>query len=180
MPKKYKNILKSIGRKWFLILVIVIILVFLVNRELAIWMTIITVILYAFSYLPVLFFSRRFQKYIKNFNALEDKLVARKFKRSLAEIQESMFNLSQKQNNKTWLIIFLNKQYIFYNQETIDKFKEYYNKGLGEKELLEAMKEFNVKTRAEVKGIEEALINCERLTKREISVKEYREKIRYS
>jgi len=180
MPKKYKTILKSIGRKWFLILVIVIILVFWANQVLAIWMTIITVILYALSYLPELFFSRKLQKYIKNFNALEDKMIARKFKSSLAKIQEVMFKLSQKQNDKNWLIIFLNKQYIFYNQETIEKYREYYNKGLGEKEILETMKKFNVKTRAEVKGIEETLINCERLTERKISVKEYRDKIRFS
>lgn len=180
MPKKYKIILKSIGRKWFIILVVVIIIIFIINQQVAIWMTIITIGLYILSYVPDLFFSNKLQRYIKAYNSLDDITIAKKFNRSLDKIQEKMFDLSQKQNKKTWLIIFLNKQYIFYNEDTIEKFKEQYNQGLGEKEILEQLRKYNVNTRAEVKSIEETLIKADRLTPREISVKDYREKKRFS
>ena len=60
----------------------------------------------------------------------------------------------------------------------IEKFKEVYHKGLEDKKILENLKEFNIVTRAEVKAIEDALIKYEKLSKREISVKEQKEKRR--
>jgi hypothetical protein len=180
MPKKYKVILKSIGRKWFLILVIIIIIIFFINPIAAIWMVIITITLYVLSYIPELFFSKKLMKLMLRFHSLDDKTIAKKSKRPLDKIQEELFSLSQKQEKKNWLIIYLNKQYIFYNEKAIESFKKYYNEGLGEKEILEKLKKFNIKTRAEVKAIEEALIKYNRIKERETSVKEYREKERFS
>lgn len=180
MPKKYKVILKSIGRKWFLILVIIIIIIFFINPIVSIWMTIITIVLYLASYIPDLFFSRRIMKFMLKFNYLDDKSIARKLNRSLDQIQEKLFSLSQNQERKKWLVIYLNKQYLFYNEKAIERFKEYYNKGLGEKEILEKLINYNIKTRAEIKAIEEALIKNNRLKQRETSVKEFRDKERFS
>ncbi|MFX1357932.1 MAG: hypothetical protein ACFFA8_11710 [Promethearchaeota archaeon] len=180
MPKKYKVILKSIGRKWFLILVIVIIIIFFFDPMLAILMTIITIALYLLSYIPELFFSRRLMKFMIKFYSLDDKTIARNLKRPLGKIQEKMFTLYQKQEKNDWLIIYLNKQYFFYNAKAINSFKEFYSKGFGEKEILEKLINYNIKTRAEVKAIEETLIKNNRLKERETSVKEYREKERFS
>ena len=42
-------------------------------------------------------------------------------------MQEKLFELSQNQEKKNWVIIYLNKHYIVYNEETVNKFKNAYN-----------------------------------------------------
>ncbi|MFX1502361.1 MAG: hypothetical protein ACFFDH_15480 [Promethearchaeota archaeon] len=180
LPKKYIVIIKTIGRSWFIFLVVIILIVAIYNPIAAIWMSGITLALFLLSYVPRLFFKRRFSKFMKKFYKLEDELIARKFKKPLQKIQNEMFKLSQKQDKKNWLITFLNKQYIFYHEKTIKKFEELYNKGYSEKEILDNLKEFKVNTRAEIKAIKENLIKLERLNEREISVKEHKEKQRFA
>lgn len=180
MPSKFVRTLKTIGRKWFIFLVIAILIVFIFHQLAAIIMTIITIVLFALSYIPTLFFNKKLKTFLSDYSSIEDKMVARKLKRSLPQIQEKMHNLSKKQDKKNWLIIFMNRHYIFYNEETVEKFREYYIKGLGEKEILEKLKRNDIKTRAEIKAIEEILIENSRLEEREVSVKEYRDKQRFS
>ncbi|MFX1354003.1 MAG: hypothetical protein ACFFGP_08600 [Promethearchaeota archaeon] len=180
MPRKLAVILKSIGRKWFFILIFIIIIVAIFNLQVGIWMTIITLILYGLSYIPNLIFGNKLKKFLKNQTSIDDKTISRSLKRKYEDIQERMFKLSQKQRKQNWLIIFLNKQYIYYNDSIIEKFKELYNKGFGEKEILEELKKHKVNTRVEIKAIEETLIKNDRLTKRHISVKEYRDKQRFA
>ncbi len=180
MPSKFVRTLKTIGRKWFIFLVIAILIVFIFYQLAAIIMTIITLVLFALSYIPTLFFNKKLKNFLSDYSSIEDKIVARKLKRSLPKIQEKMHNLSKKQDKKNWLIIFMNRHYIFYNEETVEKFREYYIKGLGEKEILEKLKKSDIKIRAEIKAIEETLIENSRLEEREVSVKEYRDKQRYS
>lgn len=117
---------------------------------------------------------------MKKFYKIEDDLIARKLKTPIKKIREEMFELSQNQQKKKWLIIFLNKQYIRYHQDTIEAFKDVYNKGYSEKEMLDNLKEFKIDTRAEIKAIQDTLIKLERLDEREISVKEHKEKQRFA
>jgi hypothetical protein len=180
LPKKYIVFIKTIGRKWFLFLVLIILIVAIYNLIVAIWMLGITLILFVLSYIPRLFFKRKLNKFLNKFYKIEDELVARKFKKSLQKIQDDMFELSQKQEKKDWLIAFLNKQYIFYHEKTIAKFKEVYNKGFTEKEILDNLKDFKVSTRAEIKAIKETLVKLDRLSEREISVKEHKDKLRFA
>jgi hypothetical protein len=179
MFQKLILILKSIGRKWFLLLVIIILLIFLINPEIAILMSIIALILYLASFIPNLFFSNRFTKYIKKFPSIEDKTLAKKFEKPIRTIQEKLFELSQNQEKKEWVIIYLNKQYIVYNEKTVNKFKELFNKGFGEKEILENLQRFGIKTRAEVKAITDTLIKFNKLEERGVSVKEFRDEQRF-
>jgi hypothetical protein len=113
-------------------------------------------------------------------DSIDDKTVARKLKRPLAQIQENLFKLSKKQSKNSSLIIFTNGHYCFYSEKVITYFKSYYNKGLGEKEVLEKLSKYEIKTRTEIKAIEETLIKHDRLDERKVSVKEYRDKKRYS
>jgi len=180
MPGKFVKTLKAIGRKWFIFLVLVILIVFFFNQLAAIIITIITIIMFGLSYVPNLLFYRKLNKFLNDFESIDDKTVARKLKHPLAQVQERMYKLSKKQDNKKFLIIFSSGYYIFYNEKTIELFKSYYKKGLGEKEVLEKLKKYDIKTRTEIKIIEETLIKHERLEERKISVKEYRDKQRYS
>ncbi len=180
MPKKYIVFFKTIGRKWFAFLIIAIIIIAFFNPVTAIWMAVITIILFFLSYIPRIFFKNKLHKFMKGFYKIEDELIARKLKKSLEKVREEMFELSQNQLKKKWLIVFLNKQYIFYHQETIQAFKEVYNKGFTEKEILDNLKDYKVNTRTEIKAIKEGLIKLERLSERETSVKEHQDKQRFS
>ena len=180
MPGKFVKALKTIGRKWFIFLVVVIIIVFFFEQIAAIIITIITIVLFGISYVPTLIFSKKLNKFLGDINVIDDKTVSRKLKRPLSQVQEKMYKLSKNQNKEDWLITFYNKHYSFYSEKIIKKFKDYYNKGLGEKEILEQLKNFEIKTRAEIKAIEGGLVNNNRLEGRKVSVKEYRDKKRYS
>ena len=119
------------------------------------------------------------EKFIQKYYRIDDITIAKILKRPLNEIQEKMFELSQKQSKKPWLIIYLNKQYIFYHEITIEAFNTLYNKGYGDKEILDKLKKFELETRAEIKSIEETLLKTERLIERKLTVKERREQERF-
>jgi hypothetical protein len=136
---------------------------------------------------------------MKEYYRIEDRTIAKYFGKALRKIQNKMFNLSQKQEGKSWLkrhlkmesepplklekkkwlIIFYNRQYIFYHAETIEKIKELYRKGYSDKEMIQDLKEYEIRSREEIKAIIETLIKCKRLSEREITVKERREKKRF-
>ena len=180
MPGKFVKALKTIGRKWFIFLIVIIIIVFFFEPIVAIIITIITIILFGISYIPTLIFSKKLNKFLSTINVIEDKSVARRLKCPLSQVQEKMYKLSKNQNKKDWLITFYNGHYSFYGEKVIKRFKVFYNKGLGEKEILEQLKNFEINTRAEIKAIEDTLVNNDRLEGRKVSVKEYRDKKRYS
>ena len=117
---------------------------------------------------------------MKGYKTFDDITIAKKIGKPLNKVQEHMFILSQKQTNKDWVIIYINKHYQFYNESIIKKYKKLYNNGLGEKEILENFNESSIKTRPEVKAIEETLIRTDRIDERSISVKEYRDKKRFT
>jgi len=195
MPKLYVVLLKTIIRKWFLFLVIAIVIVsvwsyYRFNRfEPAIIMTVIALLILIASYIPGFFKSKKMVKLMKDYYRIEDKTIAKKMGRSLKKTRDKMFDLSQNQvrnkrwkfwiKKKDWLIVFLNRQYIFYHQLTIDKFIELYKKGYTDSEMLEDLKEFELSSKAEIKFITDALIKYERIGERDISVKERREKQRF-
>ena len=117
---------------------------------------------------------------MKKFYKIEDELIARKLKKPIKKIRDEMFELSQNQEKKKWVIVFINKQYICYHQDTITAFKEIYNKGYSEKEMLDNLKNYKIDTRGEIKTIQDTLIKLDRLSEREISVKEHKEKQRFA
>ena len=50
----------------------------------------------------------------------------------------------------------------------------------GTKEILDSLNEYKVNTRVEIKAIKDSLIKLEKLSEREISVKEHKEKQRFA
>jgi len=163
MPKKMLIVLKGIGRYWFLFLVLIIVIIAIYNREIALWLTAITLVLFLVSYFPTLFSRVKIMRLTKKYYKIEDIAIAQELKKPIRKIREKLFDLSHDQKKKKWLIVFLNKRYIFYHQDTIEKFKEVYNKEHDIKKILQNLKEFKVKTLDEVKAIKEALIRFERI-----------------
>jgi hypothetical protein len=78
-------------------------------------------------------------------------------------VRKILFELFQNQEEKDWLVVLLNNSYIFYNSDIIDKYKEFYEKGYGEKKIFTLLKKVNMETRAEVKAIQNTLDNNHRL-----------------
>jgi hypothetical protein len=163
MPRKITVFLKSVGRKWFIFLIIAIIIVFIYNREIAIWMTVIAIILIVLSYVPNLLFSTKLTRFMKDYYMIEDDTIARELQRPLREVRQKMYELSQDLERKDYVIVFLNKHYIFYHGTTVEKFKELYKQGKNEKEILEELKPFDLRTRKEVKTIKQTLNKFDRL-----------------
>ncbi|MHA1297728.1 MAG: hypothetical protein ACTSUX_09610 [Promethearchaeota archaeon] len=179
MVKKSVFYFKKIMKYWFIILIIMIIIISIYNLNLAIWITVIVIIIYLITFLPDIIFSIKLKKLLKTQLCIDDKTMAKKLKKPLNKIQEKMYQIHKKQVKKDWLIIFLNKHYIYYNEKIIQIFKKYYKNGLGEKEILEKLKRYNVNTRAEIKLMADTLIKMKKLDKRNVSVQEYRDKKRY-
>jgi len=180
MLEKSKMYLKAIKKYWIIIFAVIVIAISFANLPIAIWITLIAIIVYLASWIPSIMFSRNFKKFMKENKTFDDITISKKINKPLSKIQEYMFYLSQKQNNKDWVIIYINKHYYFYNESIIKKYKKLYNNGLGEKEILENFNESYIKTRPEVKAIEENLIKTDRIEERSISVKEYRDKKRFA
>ena len=130
MPSKLIIIIKSIIRKWFVFVIILILIVAYVewinfqSLIVAIVLTVIFIVLFGLHYLWILYKSKSIEKTLSKFYRIDDKTVAKKLKQSLSVIQEDMFELSQKQDNKNWLITFANKQYIFYHEFVILKLEQ--------------------------------------------------------
>jgi c-di-AMP phosphodiesterase-like protein len=180
MLEKSKMYLKAIKKYWIFIFAVIVIAIAFANLPVAIWITLIAIIVYLVTWIPSILFSRNFKNCMKEYKTFDDNTISKKIRKPLNKIQEHMFILSQKQNNKEWVIIYINKHYHFYNGSIIKKYKTLYNKGLGEKEILESFNDFFIKTRPEVKAIEESLIKTDRIEERSVSVKEYRDKKRFA
>jgi hypothetical protein len=180
MPKKYVIFFKTIGRNWFFLPVVIIVILAIYQQFIpAIVLSAIFLVLFLLSYIPALFFKNRLTRSMKKYYRIDDVTLSRKLEKKVEKIREEMFQLSQNQESKSWLIVFLNKQYIFYHENTIEKFKELYNEGYTEKEVFDKLVEYELKTRAEVKAILENLIRLNRISEREISVKEHLDKQRF-
>jgi predicted ATPase with chaperone activity len=97
---------------------------------------------------------------------IEDLTVSKNIRRPLSIVQNYMYRLSRHQKRRKWLIVYLNKRYIFYNKKTIQEFLKLYGYGFHEKEILENLRlDVNLKTRAEVKAIRDTLTKHKRILK---------------
>ncbi len=185
MPSQIVVFLKKVGRLWFWFLFLVILIVFIYNREAALWITGITLALYILSYVPYELKRTRLVRFMKDYYMIEEDTIAENLKKPLRVIQGRLFDIYQKQDvegfwhifrkRHNYLIVFANKRYVFYHKDTILKFIELYRQGADESEILEKLKEKDLRTRAEVKIIKETLLKNHKMPERAVSVKEHRE-----
>lgn len=163
MVKKYIKIAKRIWRLWFLILIAIIIVVAINNLLAAIILTIITLILFVASYIPSFFFKTRLIRYLKDYYRITEDEINQRFNDKQEKVRKILFELFQNQEEKDWLIILLNNSYIFYNSDMVEKYKEFHEKGYGEKKIFNLLQKVNMETRAEVKEIKNTLDNNDRI-----------------
>lgn len=164
MSKKQRSIFKRLEKLWFFLIIAIIIILFIFNREIGIWTTVVLLAIFILYYVPSLSFKKRLTRFMKRYNMIEDKTIAQNLKRPLEEIREILQKLSTHQKRNKWLIVFLNDRYIFYHKNIIREFSESFYNGYNEKRIFEALRpKINIKTRAEIKAIEDTLIHHKRL-----------------
>ena len=172
--KKYEILFAKLKQNFitivfFIVLIIAIFLLFY-NQIVGIWLCVISIIILvisvAVSYFTSVYIKKKILTFVKKKFKAEDNVIARELKHPLQKIQEKMYELSQNQTNKGWLIVFLERHYISYNKKTIERFNELYSKGSNEKEILEGLNKNHLKTRAEVKIIRDTLSKLNRLSEK--------------
>jgi len=169
IKKKLYGFLKTI---WPFMVISIIVLSFFINNLLAIWITFAFLIISVIVYIPSLSLKSRLINSMSRHLRIEDKELALQVNKTNDLIREIMHDLSLKQKRRDWLIVCLNNRYIFYNEETISIYKHFYYRGFTDKQIFESMPEsINLKTRSEVKAIENALKLHDRLLEREIIMK---------
>ncbi len=156
------------SKSWFFLLILVILAIFVYNRVFAILITLTFIFGFIVSYIPSLSFRKRLIKLMNKYDKIEDFMVSRKISRSIPIVQNYMYKLSKRQRHKKWLIVYLDKRYIFYSKKAIQEFLKLYGYGYQEKKILECLKKnINLKTRAEIKAIKDTLTRSKRILEKE-------------
>ena len=146
-------------------MLVIIIIVFYFNRILGIWFSGFFFLAYFLSYLVSLSSKRRLLRTIQEYLIISDSEIASKLKRPLEDVRGILFSLSKNQKKKKWLIVFLNKRYIFLNEHAVKHFELLYYKGYNEKKIFENLQQkMRIRSRAEVKAIVTTLATQNRLS----------------
>ena len=159
------KLIKIVKKTIFYLILGIIILIFFFNQLIGVLLASSFFIIYIIYYLITLSFKRRVLRLMQEYLIIGDKEVADKLKRPIDDIRKTLSSLSKNQKKKKWLLVFLNKRYIFLNEKGVENFKEFYNKGYNEKKILENLqKEMKIRSRAEINAIITTLVSNERLS----------------
>ena len=140
-------------------------ILYIYNQLVGLFLAGLLLVFYLLSFIISLSSKRSLLKIIREYSTISDKEISNKLERPLDDIRSILFSLSKNQKNKKWLIVFLNRRYIFLNESAVESFKQLYHMGYNEKKILEHLqRNTRIKSRAEVKAIELTLANQNRLT----------------
>ena len=161
---KYINYLKA---SIIYITLGIILILYIYNQLVGIFLASLVFVVYLVSFLISLSSKRSLLRVIREYPTISDKEISNKMKRPIDDVRNILFSLSKNQKKKKWLIVFLNKRYIFLNESAVENFKQLYSMGYNEKKILEHLqRNTRIKSRAEVKAIELTLTNQKRLNKK--------------
>ena len=105
---------------------------------------------------------------MKNYQIIDDQKISEKLLAPLEDVRKYMRNLAKKKNKGEWIVVCINNRCIFYNFDLIMQFIKLYNEGLNEKSIFNTLsQEFPIRSRAEIKAIEERLLHQERIEERD-------------
>lgn len=159
------KLIENIKKIAFYLILGIVVVVFVFDQLLGIWLAGAFFVLYLVSYLITLSSKRKLLSFMREYSIISDKDIADTLKRPIEDIRRTLLSLSKNQKNKKWLIVFLNKRYIFLNENGVDSFKQLYKQGYSEKIILENLQQvMKIRSRAEVKAIGVTLANHNRLT----------------
>lgn len=155
----------------WIFLIVAILVIFFFDKLLAIWFTLVLLVVAIIIYIFSLTFKKKLIRTMEKYNRVTDTDIAEELNYSIQKIRNKLSKLYKHQKNRAGLVVFLNNRYIFYNKETLNEFIQLYNKGFKEKEILENLKtSIDIKTRAEVKVIQDTLINHKKLEEKDVEI----------
>jgi hypothetical protein len=143
----------------------VLFVVFFVNRILGLWLSGFFFLAYFISYMISASSKRKLLRAIRGYLIISDEEIAKKLKRPIEDVRNILFSLSKNQKKKDWLVVYLNKRYLFLNDRAVKHFELLYYKGYNEKRILENLQhKMRIKSRAEVKAIVTTMANQNRIS----------------
>ena len=108
---------------------------------------------------------------MKQYELIEDNQISEELTIPLKVVREVMRSLAKKQKRKDWIVAIINNRSVFYNSSFIQKFIDLYNEGLNEKSLLNTLSDhYSIRSRAEIKAIEDILIKENKIDERDYSI----------
>jgi len=161
-------IIKFFKKYWFYITIPLVIFLFFINEMLAIVSGLILVFILIIYYLITSNFKFTIIKLMDNFEIIDDQQVSEELLVPLVDVRKNMRIISKKAKKKPWIVVCINNRCIFYNIDFINKFIELYNSGLDEKGIYKSLvKDFPIRSRAEIKAIEEKLLSRKKIIVRD-------------
>lgn len=160
------NFINFIKKIYFYLILGIVFLIFLNNQILALWLAAIIFVTYTSIFFTTVSSKKKLLKSLQGHMLISDTDIAKKLKRNLNDIQRELYALAKNQKKKKWLIVYLNKRYIFLNMQAVELFIRLFSRGFNEKEIFENLRpRMKIKSRAEVKAIQTALANQNRLVR---------------
>lgn len=142
----------------------IVLIFYIFNQFLGLVLTSLVFAVYLVTFLLSVSSKKKLLRVIRDYPIISDKEISNKLDRTLDDVRNILFSLSKNQKKRKWLIVFLNQRYIFLNERAVDNFKQLYHMGYNEKKILEHLqRNTRIKSRAEVKAIELALTDQNRL-----------------
>lgn len=107
---------------------------------------------------------------MNNYQIIEDRQISEEMAVPLEDIRKYMRIIGKKQKKRHWIVVYIKSRCVFYNVNLIDEFIELYNAGLNEKNIFNTLNQnFPIKSRAEIKAIEDNLIEQGKINKRDLT-----------
>ena len=157
-----------IKKVYFYLVLVVVLIIFLYNQILAIWLATFIFIIYFSVFFITVSSKKNLLKSLQEYLLISDTEIAKKLQRRVDDIRRDLFSLAKNQKKKKWLIVYLNKRYLFLNMQAVEIFIQLYSRGFNEKQIFENLQpRMKIKSRAEVKAIQNTLANQNRLVKSE-------------
>jgi Ca2+/Na+ antiporter len=157
-----------IKKVYFYLVLVVVLIIFLYNQILAIWLATFIFIIYFSVFFITVSSKKNLLKSLQEYLLISDTEIAKKLQRRVDDIRRDLFSLAKNQKKKKWLIVYLNKRYLFLNMQAVEIFIQLYSRGFNEKQIFENLQpRMNIKSRAEVKAIQNTLANQNRLVNSE-------------
>jgi len=157
-----------IKKVYFYLVLVVALIIFLYNQILALWLATFIFIIYFSVFFITVSSKKNLLKSLQEYLLISDTEIAKKLQRRVDDIRRDLFSLAKNQKKKKWLIVYLNKRYLFLNMQAVEIFIQLYSRGFNEKQIFENLQpRMKIKSRAEVKAIQNTLANQNRLVKSE-------------
>jgi len=107
---------------------------------------------------------------MNKYQIIEDHQISEELSVPLEDVRKYMRIIAKKQKKNQWLVVCIKHRCVFYNVNLIEKFIDLYNEGLNEKNIFNTLiQTFPIKSRAEIKAIEDVLIEQGKIEKRDLT-----------